>query len=462
MSIIAKRIVPVMQKIPFLALASLAAVFVFPSLAIAQEVAAAAPTAPTISGADTAWMMVSTLLVLMMTIPGLALFYGGMVQRGSVLAVLAQSFGICCLISILWVMFGYSLAFTEGSKFIGGTSRVMLAGMDMKTLSGTIPESVFVFFQMTFAIITTALIMGSVATRIKFSSMMVFAGLFMTLIYAPVCHWVWGPAGLLSSINAPDNKGIFGFGVPLDFAGGTVVHINAGIAGLVAALLIRKGHDFDKRRKNTPPYNIGFSLIGASLLWVGWFGFNAGSAVAAGERAGMAMLVTHIATAAAALGWMIVEWMTVKKPTVLGLISGAVAGLVAITPASGFVGVNGALAIGFIAGVGCFYGSQLKYKFGYDDTLDVFGIHCVGGIIGAILTGVFAVSAVGGVGGLLETGDANQLFAQIEGVLATLIYSGTVSFILLKLIDVIMGLRVDENAEQQGLDMSLHGEKIHH
>jgi Amt family ammonium transporter len=440
----------------------IALIFVCASIPFASIAQDAAATAPTMNGADTAWMMVSSLLVLMMTIPGLALFYGGMVQRGSVLAVLAQSFGICCFISILWVAFGYSLAFTEGTPFIGNTSRFFLNGMDMKTLSGTIPESVFVFFQMTFAIITAALIMGAVATRIKFSSMLVFAGLFMTLIYAPICHWVWGPAGLLSSINAPDNKGLFGFGVPLDFAGGTVVHINAGIAGLVAALLIRKGHDFDKRRKNTPPYNIAFSLIGASLLWVGWFGFNAGSAVASGERAGMAMLVTHIATASAAMGWMVVEWLTVKKPTVLGMISGAVAGLVAITPASGFVGVGGALAIGFAAGIVCFYGSQLKYKFGYDDTLDVFGIHCVGGILGAILTGVFAVSSVGGVGGLLETGDINQLLAQIEGVVVTLVYSGVMSFILLKLIDAIMGLRVDENTEMQGLDMGMHGEKIHH
>ncbi len=429
-----------------------------PIAGIAQD---AAPT-PTANGADTAWMMVSTLLVLMMTIPGLALFYAGMVQRGSVLAVLTQSFSICCLISVLWVAYGYSLAFTEGSAFIGGTSRFFLNGMEMSTLSGTIPETVFVFFQMTFAIITTALIMGAVATRIKFSSMLVFAGLFMTLVYAPIAHWVWGPGGLLSSVNNPDNKGLLGFGVPLDFAGGTVVHINAGIAGLMAALLIRKGHDFDKRRKNTPPYNIAFSLIGASLLWVGWFGFNAGSAVASGERAGMAMLVTHVATACAGLSWMIVEWLTVKKPTVLGLISGAVAGLVAITPASGFVGVGGAMAIGFIAGALCFYGSQLKYRFGYDDTLDVFGIHCVGGIAGAILTGVFAVSAIGGVGGLLETGSMAQVLAQIEGVVVTLVYAGVVSFILLKLIDGIMGLRVDENTEAQGLDMAMHGEKIHH
>ena len=449
------------ERKPFMSVLIALAIALLPQLALAQD--AAIEPAPANSG-DTAWMLTSSLLVLMMTIPGLALFYGGMVQKESVLATLAQSFAIACLVSILWVAYGYSYAFTGGTdaaNYIGDGSKVMLEGIGLKTLTGTIPESVFVMFQGTFAIITCALIMGAVATRIKFGSMLVFVAAWMTLVYVPVAHWVWGPGGFIGGTGLTGYAGIGGFGPTLDFAGGTVVHINAGIAGLIAALLIRKGHDFDKRRKNTPPYNIGLSLTGAALLWVGWFGFNAGSAVASGERAGMAMLVTHVATAAAAIAWMFVEWMTVKKPTVLGMISGAVAGLVAITPASGFVDVKGALAIGAIAGIICFYGSQLKYKLGYDDTLDVFGIHCVGGIVGAILTGVFAKTAIGGVAGSLE-GSGMQIMAQLTGVGVTIVYCAVVSFIILKLVDLAMGLRVDENDEAAGLDMSLHGEKIHH
>lgn len=415
---------------------------------------------PALNSGDTAWMLVSTVLVLMMLIPGLALFYGGMVSKECVLGTLAQSFATCCLISVLWIAYGYSYAFTEGTPYLGGTTRIMLAGLDLKSLTGTIPESVFVMFQLTFAAITCALILGSVANRIKFSSMLVFMALWFTFVYIPVAHWVWGPGGVLGGTGLTGYAGLFGFGTTLDYAGGTVVHINAGIAGLIAAIVIGKGHDFDKRRKNTPPYNIGFSLAGASLLWVGWFGFNAGSAVASGDRAGMAMLVTHIASATAALAWMSVEWMTVKKPTVLGLISGAVAGLVAITPASGFVDVQGAFYIGIAAGVLCYLGTQLKYKFNFDDTLDVFGVHCIGGIVGALLTGIFAVEAIGGVKGAIE-GNISQFYAQVVGVGVAVIYCAIVSYIILKIINLIMGLRLSENDEQIGLDRTQHGEMLH-
>jgi Amt family ammonium transporter len=447
--------------LPFLFPLLLAALFVAAPFASCFADTAAAPK---IDSGDTAWMLVSTALVLLMLIPGLALFYGGMVSKENVLGVLAQSFAVCCLISVLWIAYGYSFAFTQGSTmFLGGSSRVMLSGMPLKavsTLAPTIPESVYLMFQLTFAAITCALILGSVATRIKFSSMLVFMALWFTFVYIPIAHWVWGDHGWLGGTNIDKYNGLFGYGTTLDFAGGTVVHINAGIAGLVAAIVMGKGFDFDKRRRNTPPYNIGLSLTGAALLWVGWFGFNAGSALTSGERAGMAMLVTHAATAAAGLAWMGVEWMHSKKPTVLGIISGAVAGLVAITPASGYVDVAGALYIGAIAGVCCFLATQIKYKFGFDDTLDVFGVHCVGGIIGAILTGVFAVEAIGGTKGLLE-GNTNQLIAQILSVGVTVIYCGIVSYILLKLIDVTMGLKLSENDQRIGLDQTQHGEMIH-
>ncbi len=413
---------------------------------------------------DTAWMLISTALVLMMLIPGLALFYGGMVSKENVLGVLAQSFAVCCLVSVLWIVYGYSFAFTEGPNlFIGGASRVMLAGIGLKSASSlapTIPETVYVMFQLTFAAITCALALGAVATRIKFSSMLVFMGSWFTLVYIPVAHWVWGDHGWLGGTNIDKYPGLLGYGTTLDFAGGTVVHINAGIAGLMAALVMGKGYDFDKRRRNTPPYNIGLSLTGAALLWVGWFGFNAGSAVASGERAGMAMLVTHVATAAAGLAWMGVEWLHSKKPTVLGIISGAVAGLVAITPASGFVDVSGAFYIGIVAGICCFLATQIKYKFGFDDTLDVFGVHCVGGIIGAILTGVFAVEAIGGTKGALE-GNTNQVYAQLLSVGVTVIYCGVVSYIILKIIKATMGLSLAETDQRIGLDQTQHGEMIH-
>ncbi len=410
---------------------------------------------PALDSGNTAWMLVATLLVLMMTIPGLALFYGGMVHKESVLATLMQSFVAVTLVSILWVVYGYSLIFTEGSSFIGGLSKSMLSGVELASLSGTIPETVFVMFQMTFGIIACALIFGSIATRIKFSAALLFIAAWFTLVYAPIAHWVWGPGGMLGGLGIEGYKGLFGFGPTLDFAGGTVVHINAGIAGLVAAIVLghRKGFGRDEM---APPYNIVFSVIGASLLWVGWFGFNAGSAVAANANAGMAMLVTHVATAAASLAWMTAEWLTRGKPSVIGIISGAVAGLVAITPASGFVDLNGALIIGVAAGAVCFYACSLKFKFGYDDSLDVFGVHCIGGIVGALLTGFLATSAGGGVDGSFM-----QFLAQCEGVLVTIVYCAVMSWLILKVIDLLIGLRVDEATEHAGLDLAIHGEKLH-
>jgi Amt family ammonium transporter len=347
--------------------------------------------------------------------------------------------------------------------FLGNGSRIMLAGLGLKSISGlapTIPESVYITFQLTFAAITCALILGAVATRIKFSAMLVYITAWFTLVYIPIAHWVWGDHGWLGGVNIDKYTGLFGLGVTLDYAGGTVVHINAGIAGLMAAIVAKPGYDFKHNRRNTPPYHIGLSLTGAALLWVGWFGFNAGSAVTSGDRAGMAMLVTQVAAAAAGLGWMFVEWMHRKQPTVLGIISGAVAGLVAITPASGFVDVSGALYIGVIAGICCYLATSIKYKVKIDDTLDVFAVHCVGGIIGAILTGVYAVESIGGTKGLLE-GNFNQLFAQILSVTIVITYCAVVSYILLRIIKATMGLSLDENEQRMGLDQTQHGEIIH-
>ena len=431
----------------------------FASPALAQE------AGPQLDKGDTAWMIVATGLVFLMTIPGLALFYGGMVRRMNVLATLMQSFAICCIVSVVWMVVGYSLAFTPGNGFIGGLDRFFLAGLAPGSVSGlapTIPETVFIMFQMSFAVITPALITGAVADRMKFSAMVIFVTLWSICVYAPIAHWAWEPTGWL-----------FIRGV-LDFAGGTVVHINAGVAGLVAALVIgkRKGYP------NEPflPHNLVLSVIGASLLWIGWFGFNAGSAVTAGPRAGMALAVTHIATAGAALSWLAVEWALRGKPSVLGAISGAVAGLVAITPAAGFVDPTGGLVIGLIAGAMCFWGaSGLKRALGYDDSLDCFGIHGVGGITGALLTGVFAKVAIanseGAFAGALEAdpgfglglleGNAGQIVTQIIAVAATIIYCAIVTFVILKLVDVIVGLRVDRDSETTGLDLALHGEAVH-
>ncbi len=395
---------------------------------------------------DTAWMLTSSLLVLMMTIPGIALFYGGMVRKKNVLATLMQSFAVCCMATIIWMVIGYSLAFSGDGPFVGDLGQLFLKGMGVGSMSGTIPESVFMMFQMTFAIITPALITGAVAERIKFSSLMVFLGLWQIIVYAPVCHWVWGGGGFLGSAGV------------MDFAGGTVVHINSGVAALVLCMVLGKriGHG----RENLAPHNLVLTVIGASLLWVGWFGFNAGSELAADGRAGMAMAVTQIATAAAALAWMAAEWMMRGKPSVLGIASGAVAGLVAITPAAGFVLPGGALVLGLIAGIGCFLAVMwLKHKLGYDDALDVFGIHGVGGIIGALLTGVFAAEAVSGTPGMLE-GNAAQIVPQLYGVGVTIAYSGIVTFVLVKIVGAFMGLRVKEDDEREGLDVTLHGESV--
>ncbi|HEY4163220.1 MAG TPA: ammonium transporter [Dongiaceae bacterium] len=394
-------------------------------------------------------MMTSMALVLMMTIPGLALFYGGMVRKMNVLATVMQSFAITCLITVVWMVVGYTMAFTPGNAFVGGFTRFLLNGMDINAQSGTIPESVFMCFQMTFAIITPALICGSFADRMKFSAMCIFMVAWSILVYSPICHMVWMTGGLMF------DKGI------LDFAGGTVVHINAGIAGLVSALVLGKRMGYPKNAM--PPHNLILSVIGASLLWVGWFGFNAGSALTSGTRAGMAMTVTQIATAAAGLGWMFTEWMTKKKPSVLGIVSGAVAGLVAITPASGYVTPSGSLIIGIIAGVLCFFSATaLKHAMGYDDSLDAFGVHCIGGIIGAILTGVFGTKAIAGGDAALGLVDGNgaQILIQIEGVLLTLVWSGVGSFIILKVIDMVVGIRVSEEVERDGLDLGLHGETV--
>ncbi len=399
---------------------------------------------PTLNSGDTAWMLTSTALVLFMTIPGLALFYAGMVRKKNILATAMQSFAICCVMSIVWMVAGYSIAFGDGgglNAFWGGLDKAFLNHLTLESLTAAVPESVFVTFQMTFAIITPALITGAFADRMKFSSMLVFMILWSLIVYAPVAHWVWG-GGFLG-----------GEGV-LDYAGGTVVHINAGVAGLVACIVLGKRYGY--RQENMAPYNLTFALIGASMLWVGWFGFNAGSAVAADFRAGMAMLATQVATAAAAIAWMLAEWIVHKKPSVLGIISGAVGGLVAITPAAGFVDPMGALFIGLASGVLCFFAAtSLKKALGYDDSLDVWGVHGVGGIVGAVLTGVFAVEAIGGTAGSL-----GQVITQIEGIGATILWSGVMTFILLKLIDIVMGIRVTKEQEVEGLDISLHGESI--
>ena len=392
---------------------------------------------------DTAWMLTSTCLVLLMTVPGVALLYGGMVSKKNIISTITQTFMITCLVTLLWFIVGYSLSFSEGSfnSFVGGFSNLFLKGVGVESLSGTIPESVFVVFQLTFAIITAALICGAVAERMNFSALVIFIAVWILLVYAPICHMVWG-GGLLASLGV------------LDFAGGTVVHINCGIAGLVAAIVL------GERKKRSRPHNLLLSLIGTSLLWVGWFGFNAGSAVAANGGAGMAMLVTQIATATAGLSWMFAEWGFGKKPSLLGILSGAIAGLVAITPAAGFVGPVGAFFIGLIAGIACYWAStKLKNKFGYDDSLDVFGIHGVGGTVGAILTGIFAKEAIGGAAGLLE-GNTGQLWLQFIGVAFTIVYTGVLTFVILKIVNLITPLRATPEEETQGLDLNQHGEQV--
>ncbi len=416
----------------------------------------AVPTAPFLTGADkinsgdTAWMLTSTALVLFMTIPGLALFYGGMVRKKSVLAILMQSFACTCVVSLLWWLVEYSWAFTPGTPFLGGWERVLLRGLKfvhgdtssqltVSHLGLTVPESVYAMFQMTFAIITPALIAGAFADRMKFSAMLIFVSVWSLAVYAPIAHMVWEPGGWLNTRGVPD------------FAGGTVVHINAGVAGLASCLVLGKRLGYG--RESMAPHNLTLTLIGASLLWVGWFGFNAGSAVAADGRAGMAMLATQLATAAASLSWMFVEWLGKGKPSVLGIASGAVAGLVAITPASGFVEPTAAVIIGLIAGAVCYLAATtLKKALGYDDSLDAFGVHGVGGFIGALLTGVLASKELSGSDG--------SVLIQLLGAVVTLVYGFVASFVILKVIDMTIGLRVTEEQEREGLDISLHGERV--
>lgn len=426
-----------------------------PAKAEAPPAPPPAPTAPfvvtadKISGGDTAWMLTSTALVLLMTIPGLALFYAGMVRKKNVLSVMAQVFGVTCIVSIVWMVAGYSLAFMPGNPYFGGFERLLLYGMDYMKDAGkltvhhaaaTIPESVYMMYQMTFAIITPALVVGAFAERMKFSAMLLFMLLWSLLVYSPVAHWVWEPGGWLAGMGA------------LDFAGGTVVHVNAGIAGFMCALMVGKRTGFGT--EPFPPFNLGLTMAGAAMLWVGWFGFNAGSAVAADGRAGMAMAVTHIATAMAALSWMAAEWMVRGKPSLLGLCSGAVAGLVAITPAAGFVNPRGALIIGIVAGLACYWGATgLKRRIGYDDSLDVFGIHGVGGIVGALLTGVLVDKGISGAEG--------SLLVQATAVGATIVYSAVMTGIILFFVNMIVGVRVGEEEEQDGLDISSHEEMVH-
>ncbi|HYZ23666.1 MAG TPA: ammonium transporter [Rhodopila sp.] len=439
----------------------------------AAATAAAPAGPPKLDTGDTAWMLASTALVLMMTIPGLALFYAGMVRKKNVLATMMQSFTVCCIVTIVWCVAGYSIAFTTGSgsssAYFGDLSRFLLNGIadhiskgndtqafvlasgtkDVADMSTTIPETVYMMFQMTFAIITPALITGAFADRMKFSALCIFMTLWSLLVYSPIAHWVWAPSGWASQLGV------------LDFAGGTVVHINAGIAGLMCALVLGKriGYGTD----NMAPYNLAYAVIGASLLWVGWFGFNAGSAVGASGRAGMAMAVTQIATAAAALGWLFAEWIIKGKPSVLGGISGAVAGLVAITPASGFVLPGAAIIIGVAAGVICFWAAtSLKHMLGYDDSLDAFGVHCIGGIVGALLTGVFAYAPLSATDASPDgsPGGLAQFKLQVIGVVSTLVYSGVMTLILLMVTKALVGLRVEREEEREGLDIVLHGEQV--
>ena len=410
--------------------------FFVPSLGFAQETA--------LDTGDTSWMLTSTVLVLFMTIPGLALFYAGLVQAKNVLSVLMQCFTITCMVSILWLFYVYSLCFAEGNAWIGGLGKAFHAGIGRESLYGSFPETVFSMFQLTFAIITPALIVGAFAERMKFSAMMIFSALWLTVVYAPVCHWVWG-GGWLSE------QGL------LDFAGGTVVHINAGVAALVGALVLGKRRGFPSTPM--PPHNLTMTVTGASMLWVGWFGFNAGSAVAANGDAGMAMLVTHIGAAAGSLAWMFIEWVKHGKPSVLGIVTGMVAGLGTITPASGFVGPIGALIIGVLAGAICFWATHLiKQVLRIDDSLDVFPVHGVGGIVGTLCVGIF-VGTLGGSGLAEGVTMGEQLGVQTLGVMATIVWCAVGSYIIFKLIDLTIGLRVDEDQETEGLDIVLHEER---
>ncbi len=414
----------------------------------AEAAPAAAAEAPKMDSGSAAWMITATCLVIMMTVPGLALFYGGLVRTKNMLSVLMQVFVTFSMLSVLWVCIGYSLAFSEGNAFFGGMSKAFLSGVTPDSLTGVIPEYVFLTFQLTFAAITPALIIGGFAERIKFSAVLWFMALWLLLVYAPVAHMVWG-GGYLGALGAKD------------FAGGTVVHINAGIAALVGCLVLGKRIGYG--REAMPPHSLTMTMIGASLLWVGWFGFNVGSELAVDGVAGLVLVNTQVATAAAVLGWMFIEWMIKGKPSMLGAASGAVAGLVAITPACGFVGPMGAIILGVIAGVVCFWAvTGLKKIFGYDDSLDVFGVHGIGGIVGAILTGVLMSKDLGGVGYAEGVAMGGQVWTQFLAVLVTVVWSGVVSFILYKIIDMVIGLRVSEDKEREGLDITEHGETAYH
>lgn len=401
-----------------------------------------------IDSGDTAWILTSTALVLFMTLPGLALFYGGLVRAKNVLSVLMQCFVIACIVSVLWVVYGYSLSFGDGGSmnaWIGGLDNAFLANMTRDSISGTLPESVFVMFQMTFAIITPALIIGGFAERMKFSAMLLFSVIWVSVVYFPVCHWVWGGGWLAE-------KGL------LDFAGGTVVHITAGVAALVAAMVMGERSGFQTTAMM--PHNMTMTVTGAGMLWVGWFGFNGGSAVAANGDAGMAMLVTHVSAACGALTWAAMEWMKYGKPSALGTVTGMVAGLGTITPASGFVGPMGALVIGISAGVVCFYATAfIKQKLKIDDSLDVFPVHGVGGILGTLLAGVFVAAGLGGVGYAEGVTMGSQVGVQLLGVIAVIVFTSVTTFVILKIVDAVLGLRVTEEQETEGLDINQHDER---
>jgi len=416
--------------------------------AAAAAAPAATPEPPKMDSGSTAWMITASVLVILMTIPGLALFYGGLVRTKNMLSVLMQVFVTFSMLSVIWALWAYSMAFSEGNAIVGGLSKAFLAGIKPDTLNGVIPEYVFVVFQLTFAAITPALIIGGFAERIKFSAVLWFMALWLTFIYAPIAHMVWG-GGWLATLGAKD------------FAGGTVVHINAGIAALVGALVLGKRIGYGKEAM--PPHSLTMTMIGASLLWVGWFGFNVGSELAVDGIAAMVLVNTQLATAAAVLGWMFIEWMVKGKPSMLGAASGAVAGLVAITPACGFIGPMGAIILGILAGVVCFWAvTSLKGMFGYDDSLDVFGVHCLGGILGAIGTGVLMAPSLGGVGYAEGVTMGGQVVKQAIAVGTTLVWSGVISLILYKIIDATIGLRVPEESEREGLDITEHGEKAYH
>jgi Amt family ammonium transporter len=415
---------------------------------LVQMPAAWAAEPPKLDAANTAWMLTSSVLVLFMTLPGLALFYGGLVRTKNVLSILMQCFSITCVVTLAWVVVGYSIAFGDGgtaNAWYGGFAKSFLSGIDVKTVKGSIPETVFAMFQMTFAIITPALVIGAYAERVKFSGMLLFSLLWLLAVYCPIAHWVWGDGWLAK-------MGI------MDFAGGTVVHLNAGMAALVCAIVLGPRRGFPETPM--PPHNLAMTVTGACMLWVGWFGFNAGSALAADGSAGMAMLVTHIGAATGSLAWLVCEWLRYGKPSVLGIVTGMVAGLGTITPASGFVGPLGAIAIGAAAGVACFFATNyMKRSLGMDDSLDVTPVHGVGGVIGTILTGVFAAATLGGVGYPEKVVMGDQVLVQIIGVLAVAAWSGVVTWILLKISGALLGLRVQHEEETEGLDTVLHNEK---